>query len=119
MTKHCDSCAKDGQPEVPAITAKKTLCVGEGHVRRRGLVAGQSRAECPQKVTDVSVADARRAGMAGSRGTENVNSHRKNSLRHLGRPGQGGNVPLDTFLEVAENLIAGRSSAASRHFWST
>ncbi len=119
MTKHCEFlCQQTGAEKFLLLPAKKLFALGVGHVRRRGLEPG-SRAEVPAEVTDVSVVtlDEMEWRVLTALKREFVMEDLVSDI-WAARATEAG-VPLDTFLEVAENLnrrkIIGRFSTFLEH----
>src|ERR1017187_9295805 len=118
MTKHCEFlCQQTGAENFLLLPAKKLFALGVGHVRRRGLEPG-SRAEVPAEVTDVSVAT-----LDETEWRVLVALKREFTTEELlsdiwATRAKEATVPLNTFLEVAENLnrrkIIGRFSTLDR-----
>ncbi len=119
MTKHCEFlCQQTGAEKFLLLPAKKLFALGVGHVRRRGLEPG-SRAEVHAAVTDVSVVTldeqewrvlvALKREFAPEELVSDIWAARAREAA----------VPLDTFLEIAENLnrrkIIGRFSTFLEH----
>jgi DNA-binding Lrp family transcriptional regulator len=119
MTKHCEFlCQQTGAEKFLLLPAKKLFALGVGHVRRRGLEPG-SRAEVPAEVTDVSVVT-----LDDQEWRVLVALKREFTPEELvsdiwAARAREAPVPLDAFLEVAENLnrrkIIGRFSTFLEH----
>jgi len=119
MTKHCEFlCQQTGAEKFLLLPAKKLFALGVGHVRRRGLEPG-SRAEVLAEVTDVSVAslDEQEWRVLVALKREFTPEELRSDI--WAPRAQEAAVPLDTFLEVAENLnrrkIIGRFSTFLEH----
>ena len=119
LTKHCEFLARQtGAERFILLPAKRLFALGVGHVRRRGLEPG-SRADVPAEVTEVV--------------TTTLNDLEWRILEALKREfepeelvqdlwaarAQEAGVPLQTFLEVAEEFnrrrIIGRFSTFLEH----
>lgn len=119
MTKHCEFlCQQTGAEKFLLLPAKKLFALGVGHVRRRGLKPG-SRAEVLAEVTDVSVVtlDETEWRVLVALKREFTPEELVSDI-WVARAKEA-TVPLDTFLEVAENLnrrkIIGRFSTFLEH----
>jgi hypothetical protein len=119
LRKHCDAlCQKTGAEKFVLLPAKKLFALGVGHLRRRGMEPG-SRADVPADVTDVTTVSlnelewrilaALKREFAQDELVPNLWDAR---AREAG-------VPLQTFLEVAEDFdrrkIIGRFSTFLEH----
>jgi AsnC-like ligand binding domain len=119
MTKHCEFlCQQTGAEKFLLLPAKKLFALGVGHVRRRGLEPG-SRAEVPAEVTDVSVVTLDEMEWRVLVALKREFAPEELVSDIWAARAKGATVPLDTFLEVAENLnrrkIIGRFSTFLEH----
>jgi DNA-binding Lrp family transcriptional regulator len=119
MTKHCEFlCQQTGAEKFLLLPAKKLFALGVGHVRRRGLEPG-SRAEVPAEVTGVSVVtlDDQEWRILVALKREFTPEELVSDI--WASRAREAPVPLDAFLEVAENLnrrkIIGRFSTFLEH----
>jgi hypothetical protein len=119
LKKHCEFlCARTGAEKFVLLPAKKLFALGVGHIRRRGMEPG-SKADVPAEVTEVT--------------TTTLNDLEWRILESIKREFEAGElvsniwdarakeagVPLQTFLEVAEDFnrrkIIGRFSTFLEH----
>jgi hypothetical protein len=119
MTKHCEFlCQQTGAEKFLLLPAKKLFALGVGHVRRRGLEPG-SRAEVPADVTDVSVATLDEMEWRVLVALKREFTPEELISDIWAARARETAVPLDTFLDVAENLnlrkIIGRFSTFLEH----
>jgi hypothetical protein len=119
MRKHCEFLAQQtGAEKFILLPAKKLFALGVGHTRRRGMEPG-SKAEVPADVQDVSIVTL-----------NNLECRILTALKREFAPGEivrdlwrtraaEADVPLETFLEVAEDMnrrkIIGRFSTFLEH----
>jgi hypothetical protein len=119
MTKHCEFlCQQTGAEKFLLLPAKKLFALGVGHVRRRGLEPG-SRAEVPAEVTDVSVVTLDETEWRVLVALKREFTTEELVFDIWAARAREAAVPLDTFLEIAENLnrrkIIGRFSTFLEH----
>jgi len=119
MTKHCEFlCQETGAEKFLLLPAKKLFALGVGHVRRRGLEPG-SRAEVPAEVTDVSVATLDELEWQVLVALKREFTPEELVSDIWAARAKEATVPLDTFLEIADNLnrrkIIGRFSTFLEH----
>jgi DNA-binding Lrp family transcriptional regulator len=119
MRKHCEFLAKQtGAEKFILLPAKKLFALGVGHTRRRGMEPG-SKADVPADVQDVSIVTLN--DLEWRILTALKREFRPEELgRDLWRArAEEADVPLETFLEVAEDMnrrkIIGRFSTFLEH----
>lgn len=119
MRKHCEFlCSQTGAEKFVLLPAKRLFALGVGHTRRRGMEPG-SRADVPAEVQDVSIVTL-----------NDLEWRILTALKRELRPDEvvqdvwrlratEADVPLETFLEVAEDMnrrkIIGRFSTFLEH----
>ena len=119
LTKHCEFlCKQTGAERFVLLPAKKLFALGVGHVRRRGMEPG-SKAEVPAEVTEVTtttlndlewrILEAIKREFEADELVPNIWDARAKEA----------SVPLQTFLEVAEDFnrrkVIGRFSTFLEH----
>ena len=119
MRKHCEFLAQEtGAEKFILLPAKKLFALGVGHTRRRGMEPG-SKAEVPAEVQDVSIVTLNElewrilTALKREFAPDEI-------VRDLWRARAAeADVPLETFLEVAEDMnrrkIIGRFSTFLEH----
>ena len=119
MRKHCEFLAKEtGAEKFILLPAKKLFALGVGHTRRRGMEPG-SKADVPADVQDVSIVTLN--DLEWRILTALKREFRPDEIvRDLWRsPATEAGVPLEAFLEVAEDMnrrkIIGRFSTFLEH----
>jgi hypothetical protein len=119
LRKHCEFLAKKtGAEKFILLPAKKLFALGVGHTRRRGMEPG-SKADVPADVQDVSIVtlnDLEWRILTALKREFPADEIGRDLWR--GRAAEAG-VPLETFLEVAEDMnrrkIIGRFSTFLEH----
>lgn len=119
LAKHCEQlCARTGAERFVLLPAKRLFALGVGHVRRRGLEPG-SRAEVAAEVTEITTTtlnDLEWRILEALKREFEVDELVPNLWDARAREAQ---VPLQTFLEVAEDFdrrrIIGRFSTFLEH----
>jgi hypothetical protein len=119
LRKHCEFLAKKtGAEKFILLPAKKLFALGVGHTRRRGMEPG-SKADVPADVQDVSIVtlnDLEWRILTALKREFPAEEIGRDLWR--GRAAEAG-VPLETFLEVAEDMnrrkIIGRFSTFLEH----
>jgi DNA-binding Lrp family transcriptional regulator len=119
MRKHCEFLAKrTGAEKFVLLPAKKLFALGVGHTRRRGMEPG-SKADVPADVQDVSIVTLNDLEWRILTALKREFSPEE-IVRDLWRArAEEAGVPLETFLEVAEDMnrrkIIGRFSTFLEH----
>jgi hypothetical protein len=119
MQKHCEFLARQtGAEKFILLPAKKLFALGVGHTRRRGMEPG-SKADVPAEVLDVSIVTLNELEWRILTALKRE-FQPDEIIRDLwcARAAEAG-VPLETFLEVAEDMncrkIIGRFSTFLEH----
>src|SRR5882672_7932845 len=119
MRKHCEFLARQtGAEKFILLPAKKLFALGVGHTRRRGMEPG-SKADVPAEVQDVSIVTLNELEWRILTALKREFAPAE-IVRDLwrARAAEAG-VPLETFLEVAEDMnrrkIIGRFSTFLEH----
>jgi hypothetical protein len=119
MRKHCEFLAQQtGAEKFILLPAKKLFALGVGHTRRRGMEPG-SKADAPAEVQDVSIVTLNDLEWRILTALKREFAPQE-IVRDLWRARAAeADVPLETFLEVAEDMnrrkIIGRFSTFLEH----
>jgi hypothetical protein len=118
-TRHCELlCAKTGAERFVLLPAKKLFALGVGHTRRRGLEPG-SKADVPAEVTDVTTTTLNDLEWRILEAIKREFEPEELAPNLWDARAREAGVPLQTFLEVAEDFnrrkIIGRFSTFLEH----
>jgi hypothetical protein len=119
MTRHCELlCQRTGAERFVLLPAKKLFALGVGHTRRRGLEPG-SKAEVPAEVTDVTTTTLNDLEWRILEAIKREFEPEELAPNLWAARARDAGVPLQTFLEVAEDFdrrkIIGRFSTFLEH----
>lgn len=119
MTRHCELlCQKTGAERFVLLPAKKLFALGVGHTRRRGLEPG-SKADVPAEVTDVTTTTLNDLEWRILEAIKREFEPEELAPNLWDARAREAGVPLQTFLEVAEDFnrrkVIGRFSTFLEH----